>query len=350
MTDELAVLPEIKKASDFLNMDDSQLEKVIQRPGAAAAGREEAKDVEKTGKKAPKEQKVQVAPELVKEAIEAAAEGEEKVEETPVRELLTKFSVADPEGEVEIPVDLTFNFQANGKEYKEVPIDKVVKMAQMGFYNEDREQQVQAAKQFVAEAEEIKADLQSRVDEYEQAYHKIFTDAGYFDRARRAYAEQNTPEAQLQRERAEVEQGRVQLQTEREIQQIAAFVSQEAHPKISKLIESNPSVTQEEVVGKYTFLTAPLLVDGKVPLNRLSEVKRLIEHDLTSWVEDQQERRGGEVRKQKAEVQTAKEQTALAKRSIARKVAPPSESGLASKKVQTFKTAKDWLEAALPSS
>ena len=76
-----------------------------------------------------------------REAAEGAVAGQEapteEAAEAPTeiptlsRSPETPFTVADAEGELEIP-DLFVNFKANGKEYERVPFDKVVGVAPIG--------------------------------------------------------------------------------------------------------------------------------------------------------------------------------------------------------------------------
>ena len=81
----------------------------------------------------------------------AMPEGWVPVPKVEGRELATQFTLRDKDGELEVP-DLIIEFNANGKTRRE-PLDKVVRMAQFGVYNEEREQTVQQTKREMAETQ-----------------------------------------------------------------------------------------------------------------------------------------------------------------------------------------------------
>jgi len=350
-------LPPEKTAADFANADldefaaavgiqlDTPPQPTPEPEPEAAPPTEEAPPAQKEPTSAPETQ-------VPKETPPALPEPE------PVKPPLTKFSVRDGEGEIEVPQELRFSFKAAGKHYEDVPLEKVVLLAQMGVSNQEREAQVLGAKRFVAATQQENQALRSQIEEYEAYMGRVFTDPVFSEAARDNYSLSNSPEERARRAEGE-------LRTERERQVVASqdntraqFAAQVLVPRVSSLLTSHPTLTQEELVGRYTMLTAPLMVRGAVPVERLPEVQYLVENDLAEWARDthalreMKEKEGDGAGK--AKVVAAQTEAALAKRKLARAVAPSSSSSSPlvrePQKPKVYETAADWLHDALPTA
>src|SRR6185312_5783278 len=151
--------------------------------------------------------------------------------------------------------------------------------------------------------------------------------------ARQQHAMINTPEARLanrERELVAIEQ---QRQEAFQRQQSEAFVAQHIAPRINGLATSLPQddVTQSAFYGKVAALTAPYLVNGRVPPDRLPEVVRIIDTALTPWAESLVQSRAATETKEKQElrqqVTAAKVALALAKKTQQRALAPQGRAG-----------------------
>lgn len=344
------VNPDNMSARDFFNQDDATLaaamgvsapaEAAPEAPSPRAIPPEDPNRVE-----IPREEPETVPTESEgwegKANGEPAPEGELKVLE---RKPMTEFAILDEQGELEIP-DVKIRFKAKGEE-RELPLDHVVRLAQFGFANEEREQQVMAARRFVAEAQQTQTTLQQQIQQYEQSYDRLFNDPGFYEAARLEYLQQNTPEARAQRAESQVHAIRQQQLAQQEDQQITAFVQQNLVPTVQTLLTNNPSVNEHEVLGRYTELTAPLLVNGRIPLNRLAYVQRLVSEDLASWVERQHyERQLKQTQAAQAATRQTQE-TATAKRQAARVFAHQgAPGGNQPAKPTQYKTAADWLNS-----
>lgn len=299
------------------------------------------------------------------EAGEASAEAEvaplSRAPETP-------FSVADAQGELELP-ELFVSFKANGKDYERVPFDKVVRFAQMGVYNSEKEAKFRDADLTMGQLERRATQAETRTLELERFYERLLADPDYYDNARQLYAEQNTPEQRISRaeERTKAMQAQFELEREelrraarhdaqaqelqhkynreREDQQIATFVQRELAPTMERLITSHPLVSDREVLGQYTLLTAPLMVGGRVPPERLTEIKAIVDHDLTNWVIALGADREFAQRQQAQKVQAARSAATVAKRQVARAAAPTgSPAPMRPAAPKKFDTVDDWLK------
>lgn len=289
--------------------------------------------------------------ETAQEAASAAVPPAKDAPEAPVeiptlsRAPETPFAVADAEGEVEIP-DLFFSFKANGKDYERVPVDKLVRFAQMGIYNADKEAKYRDVDLTVGTLERRASMAESRVQELEKFYERLLSDPSYYDQASELYQQQNTPEQRIARSEAQMQAMQAQFELEREelrraarqeaqqselqsrytqereSAQLQTFVKTELAPSLERLMQSNPLLTEQEVLGQYTLLTAPLMVGGRIPPSRLSEVKALVDHELTNWVVGVSADRQFAKTQADKRVQAAKAAATQAKRQVARAAAP----------------------------
>lgn len=329
----------LESASDLFEQSDEKMAVVLglKEPEQKVEEAQEVVEVKEV-EEVPPQPKVEV-----KEEPKVEAKPEVKEEEKP---LLTKFQMFDKEGELEVPRDVTFSFKANNKEYKDLPVDKVVQLAQMGFYNQEREEQVTAAKHFVAESQKKEQGYTTIITELTENYKRLFEDPEFFEIARDEYLKQNTPEAQLQRTRAELDQTK---QGQRQVAEQAAavqFVTNELHPSVERLLKEHPTVTEDEVMGRFYRLTSPLLERGQVPYQRLPEVKRLVETELTAYVKQLHLQRDVEKRAQAKEVEAQKVKATQAKRVLTRAAAPGGAVATPEpQKPRKYESAESWLES-----
>lgn len=352
----------IETAREFAEMSDEQLANVIGRPGAAAAAKQGLEDEAElaehgTVPQKPKDKELkakQPKEPSAKEALEtAAAQPETPVEEetTPAvpsdRKLATEFQVFDDEGELEIP-DIKITFKANGQEREQVPLDKIVRWAQIGVSRDEREPELLGLRQRTSEQAQSIDELQAIIQQYEGYLPQLFENPNFYDQAAQAWAEQNSPAQRAARAEAQLRQQQDDMRMQHEDAQLAQYVQTNLSPLVDNLVAENPAVSFEEVMGRFSILTAPLLVRGRIPPQSLPQVEHLIRSELSDWVLHQQETRSTETKKQAAKVEAAKTQTALAKRQIARRTAPPGASAPAQPGKKSFATAKEWLETTLP--
>lgn len=346
MADNAQVLPPEASASDMVKMDDAAFSELMglkqvagEETSAADAASEEAAPTEETTE------------EVV--ATEEAPEGEAPVEETeeevveeeapPVQRKapLTKFAVYEGDEEVELPEGLVFKYEANGK-VREVPADKLVQMAQMGHYNHEKQQETRQMAEQAQAALAERDQLRQNLAQFEQYYEKMFTDLDFYDSAREAYLKEQTPEAQVERERRKLAQEKAQFSQQQEAAYVAQVVETRLTPALVRLVQDNPTVSQDEVLGLYTRLTAPLLDRGRLPAGKMAEVVSLVERDLAYQVQGlHEERSEAEARKQRA-LHAEKGKTVAAKRQIARTAAPKGASVPDNPKPKQYESANDW--------
>jgi len=316
---------------------------------AEAYRRGQRKPVE--GEEDREEVKEEAAPEAEK-AEEPEAE-EEKVEEE--KPLLTQFTLKQGSQETEIPKDVTLDFKANNKEYKDVPLDKVVLWAQMGVYNEAREQEVQNAKKYVSEVGQYNKQLEENFNKLKGEVDGLLGDEAYYEAARNQWLRINTPEERARRAEEQLRQTRANEAMSEQKRQAQAYIQGEIFPAVEKILQAyKASVSEDEVMGRFNRLILPYMENGSVPPQLLPTVKQLVETELASWAQgvtmERDTKRKTQEEKTEKIVKSERVKSTLAKRELARTVRPQDGGGRAvkeAKKPKQYKSAQEWADTAM---
>lgn len=243
--------------------------------------------------------------------------------------LATDFVLRDEHGEVEIPA-LIVEYKANGK-VRQDRLDQVVKLAQWGVYNQDREQKLQTeVQQKVAEYEELLA-------EREQQMERLLNDDSFLDAVREAYLTENSPERRAERAEAEKEALRVQYQMQSITASGEQFYNAEVAPALEMIVKALPTVTAEELESKLQMAmqahveVAPNGVPF-VPPSRYDAIRQYIVEDLALWAQASHMRRAqpAQVTKASAELERAQVEAQKAKRMVGQKLKPVGQVGATS--------------------
>jgi hypothetical protein len=201
--------------------------------------------------------------------------------------LATEFIVRDAEGEIEIPA-LTIEYKANGKVRKD-RLDQVVKLAQWGVYNHERETRFQSV-------EQEKTALETALHERETQLERLLTDDEFLLAVREAYEAENSPEKRVERAESQVKTLQVQQQMQ-EIQRAGdAFADAEIYPAVELIADALPYITKDELYEKVAFALqaqAERAPNGElyVPASRYDAVRKYIVDELAVWAQFHNQRR-----------------------------------------------------------
>jgi hypothetical protein len=272
---------------------------------------------EKTGRFTPKEPAA--APDALKAGV-PADEPETIDPEAPItlpegmvavpkvdRQLATAFKIRDKDGELEIP-DLMIDFPANGKDLVK-PLDEVVRLAQRGFYNDQREQQVVAERQQSQSVLAAARQLETRVQQLEAERAQLLSSDDAYLNARARHEAENTPEARLQRDRAEFAQQQEQALIGQATQMSAQFFDGEVVPAVDVITKHLPEVSADEIGARMILLTNHLRVQlpgggSLIPPGAHQQVRDIVLREITPWAQQLNDHRAG----QKSEQTKASEQ------------------------------------------
>ena len=250
--------------------------------------------------------------------------------------LATEFTLKDAEGEVEIP-DLVVEYKANGK-VRQDRLDQVVKLAQWGVYNAEREQQI---KQVEQQAQITQQELQqyiSVLEEREKQIERLLVDEDFLYAVREAYDAENSPERRAERAMQETENLRVQYQMADIERSGAQFYESEVSPAIDMIVTALPTIAPDELLERFTYAMQAHVErapngQAYIPASRYDAVRKYIVDDLASWAQFQHSRRAQPVApspvqaKESKELERARVDAQKAKRVVGQATKPVGRAG-----------------------
>jgi hypothetical protein len=279
---------------------------------------------------------------------------------TVTDDLATEFTLRDAEGEVEVP-DLMVEYKANGK-IRQDRLDQVVKLAQWGVYNQEREQKVQQVEQIAQQVYEEREELAALLSERESQIEKLLLDDDFLLAVRDAYGEQNSPESRAARAEQQVQDIRVQHQMSAIAEKGEMFYANEVMPALNMIAEALPSIPSEELAEKfqmamYAHVERAPNGEAYIPASRYDAVRKYILDDLAVWAQAQHDRRSrttttapkNETQKALAERDEARIESQKAKRAVGQKTLPVGNAGKSSGKPKSYSgnTVDDAVASAL---
>jgi hypothetical protein len=201
--------------------------------------------------------------------------------------LATDFVLKDAEGEeLEVPA-LMVEYKANGKVRRD-RLDQVVKLAQFGVYNQEREQRVQMVEQEAQAVAQQREDLAEMLAEREAQLERLLTDDEFFLAVQEQFSRENSPERRAERAEQEV----VNLRVQQQMEQISAvgtqFFHSEVEPALGVIAQALPTITRDELDERFAVAMQAHMVeapDGSyyVPMSRYDAVRKYVVDDLAIW-------------------------------------------------------------------
>jgi hypothetical protein len=279
---------------------------------------------------------------------------------TVTDDLATEFTLRDAEGEVEVP-DLMVEYKANGK-VRSDRLDQVVKLAQWGVYNKEREQKVQQVEQMSQQVYQEREEIAALLSEREAQIEKLLLDDDFLLAVRDAYGEQNSPEQRAARAEQQVQDIRVQHQMSAIAETGQRFYENEIAPALDMIAGALPSVPVEELAEKfqmamYAHVERAPNGEAYIPASRYEAVRQYILDDLAVWAQAQHGRRSRtttsapqqETQKALAERDQARIESQKAKRAVGQKTLPVGSAGKPSGKPKAYagNTVDDAVASAL---
>jgi hypothetical protein len=243
--------------------------------------------------------------------------------------LVTEFVVKDNEGEEVEPPALVIEYKANGKVRKD-RLDQVVKLAQFGVYNQEREQGLLAQQEeMTKEVESITEQLEVREDQL----RRLLEDEEAYLKVRERYLQENAPEKRVERAESEVKDLKSRQAAERQQAQAERFYTGSVVPSLERIATDFPEVELDEVTAQFSAALVPVMRNGIVPPEMYPQIEQYIETALREWAEAKHTARvtrySGEKAKAEKEAEAAKVAAAKAKRTAATAVRPATRSGTA---------------------
>ena len=260
--------------------------------------------------------------------------------------LATEFELYDPEGAVEIPA-LQVEYKANGKVRRD-RLDQVVKLAQMGVYNHQRE----VARE--QEAHQQMASLQERLAVREQQIERLLTDESLYSAARDQYLDANTPEQRAHRLAEENAALRQAQEVEQHRVQASNFYNNELLPSIQEITKAFPEVSEDELAAYIAVAAQPMMERGMVNPRHYDTLRNYLLNELVPWARSTNTSRTAKIEAARQSVskkaEAAQVSAQKAKRAVG-KVVKPGSRGLPATNVKSKPNASidDAVDDALDS-
>lgn len=260
-------------------------------------------------------------------------EGEVKAEEPPVeptRALVTAFKVFDPTGKEQglgTLADMVVEYKADG-EVRRDTLDKVVRMAQTGKYNERLHADLDTMREELPLARNAYDELLHSYQKLDQKFTSVIENDDLLLKERERYIQDNSPEAVLARRQAELNRREAELNNGRASMAMQGFIQQDIEPAIASYLEKYPNVSEDEVLARFHRGVQQFARRGVVPPENLPKVRDFVVRELGEFAAHLHDKR--ETDKAAASVNTqrevlrAKEEAAAAKRTLARAQLPSS--------------------------
>lgn len=273
--------------------------------------------------------------------------------------LATEFALYDDEGEVEVPA-LMVEYKANGKVRKD-RLDQVVKLAQWGVYNEERDKKAQLIEQEYQQTLAAAQQMEQVIAEREAQMERLLNDEYFLEAVREAYATENSPEKRVERAEREKEALRISYEMQQIQNNGEQFYNAEIVPAVQMIMNALPTVTADEINARLQMALqahAEPAPDGQmyVPPSRYDAIRQYIVDDLALWAQMVHVKRSqpasGEKAAIKAELEKARIEAQKAKNLVGKATKPTGQAGKPSdggKKPAKPATVDDAISSALTS-
>jgi hypothetical protein len=275
--------------------------------------------------------------------------------------LATDFVLKDAEGEeLEVPA-LMVEYKANGKVRKD-RLDQVVKLAQFGVYNQEREERVQLVEQEAQAIAQQREELAEMLAEREAQLERLLTDDEFFLAVQEQYGRENSPERRAERAEQEVANLRIQQQMEQISAVGTQFHREEVEPALRIIAQALPTIDKAELDERFALAMQAHMVqapDGSayVPMSRYDAVRKYVVDDLAIWAKMMHQYRSESatdpVREQAlAERDRARVEAQKAKRQIGQALKPVSNAAAPARstpKAKPITTVDEAMESAIAS-
>ena len=274
--------------------------------------------------------------------------------------LATEFALYDDDGEVEVP-SLIVEYKANGKVRKD-RLDQVVKLAQWGVYNEERDRKAQTIEQEYQQSLSAIDEMQQMVEEREAQMERLLHDDDFLDAVRDAYLAENSPEKRVERAERETQNLRVQQHMEGIHRTGEQFYAQEIMPAVRMITSALPNISVKDIESRLQMVMqahVDVAPNGEayVPSSRYDAIRQYIVEDLAVWAQIVNDRRSqpdpssSQRAALQAELDKARIEAQKAKNLLGKATKPTGTVGKATAaKVFSLSTVDDAVDSALRSA
>lgn len=286
----------------------------------------------------------------VEAAEPADATDDEPDEPEPEPVKLPFAAVANGEAvDTALLADMQVTLKADGKDVT-LALADVVRRAQS---EPAVQRQLRATHEDLKAVQQLKVQLEAEVAEVRNVALKMARDPNYYADVVGQIEQYDMPEARAQRLEAELA-ARTQRdeQATREADRIAVvqqFAATEVAPALDAIVNSNPFVTEEEILGKFFADTARITVNGVIPPEYHASLAQYLRTDLAAFAASRQAEYAARDAKVKAEALKTQRERQKMKNQASAGAKPMGSAGVLrdTPQVQKPRTAKEAESGAL---
>lgn len=267
-----------------------------------AEWKEEAELVADRGGEVPAEGEAPPA-ETAPEA-ETTAEAEPEVGEPPAEAVIgeggNQIVVRTADGKFAPAPEVKLEFRVGDKVYLK-DVSEVVRMARDGVVGQQYREEVKQYRDVLPQVAQRLESMEAELEAQRALNLELLNDPERYYARKDEWDRLNAPEERLRRMEAEREQEwqtrRANEEQARRQQTILSYYTEAVKPVQDELLNGFPEVSLEAKMGRISLDTAPLLVNGTIPPERLPEYRAYLQGPFAEWL------KGEAARAQKADTQ-----------------------------------------------
>lgn len=205
---------------------------------------------------------------------------------TLARDPIVPLTVKVGDAVVEGVPDMLVTFTGPGGKERAEPLDKLVRLAQDGIYQEGREARFRGIEAEATQAKQTVGELQANLQRMQAYVEDVMADEGRYLAEKDRWDRQHTPEAQAERYRQEMEQMRQQQEVSAIAREGEIYFTEALTPALDTIAQAVPFVSAEELVAKVS-LQVDRMKGGKGYLtpDQYRTVSEFVLHDLAPWAQ-----------------------------------------------------------------
>lgn len=260
---------------------------------------------------------------------ETAADGQPAGEEPPAEAVIgeggNRIVVRTADGKYAAAPDVKLEFQVGDKVYLKSPAE-LVRMARDGVAGQQFREEVKQYREVMPQVAQRLESMEQELEAQRALNLELLTDENRYLARRQQWEQLNSPEERLRRIEAEREQEfttrRAQQEEAQRRQVVFSYYTQEVKPVQDELLTSFPQVALEAKMGRIALDTAPLLVNGIIPPERLPEYKAYLEGPFREWVRTEAAKSEQAEAQRKTQLDTERRKAQTVVQSVGRQLAP----------------------------
>lgn len=260
---------------------------------------------------------------------ETAPEAEPEAGEPPAEAVIgeggNKIVVRTADGKFAAAPDVKLEFQVGDKVYLKTPAE-LVRMARDGVAGQQFREEVKQYREVVPQIAEKLQSMEQELEAQRALNLELLTDESRYLARREEWDRLNSPEERLRRIEAEREQEyttrRAQQEEAQRRQVILSYYTQEVKPVQDDLLTSFPEVALEAKMGRIALDTAPLLVNGIIPPERLPEYKAYLAGPFREWLQTEAAKSAQVETQRRTQLEQERRKAQTVVQSVGRQLAP----------------------------